>query len=69
MEARLLIEPLMPGLIVRYATAADFAKMVECLDTCVRSGKPCLALKYRIAKCEGRVGARGNARFLKTAKL
>jgi DNA-binding FadR family transcriptional regulator len=32
MEARLLIEPLMPGLIVRYATAADFAKMVECLE-------------------------------------
>jgi DNA-binding FadR family transcriptional regulator len=32
MEARLLIEPLMPGLIVRYATAVDFAKMMECLD-------------------------------------
>jgi DNA-binding FadR family transcriptional regulator len=32
MEARLLIEPLMPGLIVRYATAADFARMVECLE-------------------------------------
>jgi DNA-binding FadR family transcriptional regulator len=32
MEARLLIEPLMPGLIVRYATAVDFAKMTECLD-------------------------------------
>lgn len=32
MEARLLIEPLMPGLIVRYATAADFARMTECLE-------------------------------------
>lgn len=32
MEARLLIEPLMPGLIVRYATAADFARMVECIE-------------------------------------
>ncbi|MGF7133248.1 DNA-binding FadR family transcriptional regulator [Paraburkholderia sp. EB58] len=32
MEARLLIEPLMPGLIVRYATAADFTRMVECLE-------------------------------------
>jgi DNA-binding FadR family transcriptional regulator len=32
MEARLLIEPLMPGLIVRYATTTDFAKMVECLE-------------------------------------
>jgi DNA-binding FadR family transcriptional regulator len=32
MEARLLIEPLMPGLIARYATAADFARMVECLE-------------------------------------
>ena len=32
MEARLLIEPLMPRLIVRYATAADFLTMVECLD-------------------------------------
>jgi DNA-binding FadR family transcriptional regulator len=32
MEARLLIEPLMPGLIVRYATAADFARMTECVE-------------------------------------
>lgn len=32
MEARLLIEPLMPGLIVRYATAADFARMSECVE-------------------------------------
>ncbi|BDB29423.1 FadR family transcriptional regulator (plasmid) [Cupriavidus sp. P-10] len=32
MEARLLIEPLMPKLIARNATSADFAKMVECLD-------------------------------------
>jgi DNA-binding FadR family transcriptional regulator len=32
MEARLLIEPLMPRLIVRYATAADFTKMVDCLE-------------------------------------
>jgi DNA-binding FadR family transcriptional regulator len=32
MEARLLIEPLMPGLIVRYATAADFARMIECIE-------------------------------------
>lgn len=32
MEARLLIEPLMPRLIVRNATSADFARMVECLE-------------------------------------
>jgi DNA-binding FadR family transcriptional regulator len=32
MEARILIEPLMPRLIVRYATAADFMRMVECLE-------------------------------------
>ncbi|WP_244818342.1 FadR/GntR family transcriptional regulator [Caballeronia sp. Lep1P3] len=31
MEARLLIEPLMPGLIVRYATVADFTHMSECI--------------------------------------
>lgn len=31
MEARLLIEPLMPSLIVRNATRADFARMHECL--------------------------------------
>ncbi|WP_223855335.1 FadR/GntR family transcriptional regulator [Pseudomonas oryzihabitans] len=31
MEARLLIETQMPSLIVRYATAADFAKMEECI--------------------------------------
>ncbi|KAA0997493.1 FadR family transcriptional regulator [Paraburkholderia panacisoli] len=32
MEARLLIEPLMPGLIVRYATVGDFARMLECIE-------------------------------------
>ncbi len=32
MVARLLIEPLMPGLIVQNATAADFQHMLECLD-------------------------------------
>src|SRR5690606_37369814 len=31
MEARLLIEPLMPALIVRQATRSDFARMNECL--------------------------------------
>lgn len=31
MEARLLIEPQMPSLIVRYATAADFDRMDECI--------------------------------------
>src|SRR5690606_11832347 len=31
MEARLLIEPLMPALIVRNATRADFSRMHECL--------------------------------------
>ena len=31
MEARLLIEPLMPALIVRNATRADFDRMHECL--------------------------------------
>ncbi|WP_229828569.1 FadR/GntR family transcriptional regulator [Pigmentiphaga litoralis] len=31
MEARLLIEPLMPGLIVRNATSADFARMTQCV--------------------------------------
>lgn len=32
MEARRLIEPLMPILIARHATAADFAAMQACLD-------------------------------------
>jgi len=32
MEARILIEPLMPRLITRNATGGDFAKMVECID-------------------------------------
>lgn len=32
MEARLLIEPLMPGLIVRYATVADFTHMSDCIE-------------------------------------
>jgi DNA-binding FadR family transcriptional regulator len=32
MEARLLIEPLMPGLIVRYGTVADLAHMSECIE-------------------------------------
>lgn len=31
MEARLLIEPLMPTLIVRHAARSDFARMHECL--------------------------------------
>ncbi|MCD0502811.1 FadR/GntR family transcriptional regulator [Bordetella petrii] len=32
MQARLLIEPLMPALIARNATAADFARMSVCLE-------------------------------------
>ena len=32
MEARLLIEPLLPRLIVRNATGSDFARMTECLE-------------------------------------
>jgi len=32
MEARLLIEPLMPKLIARNATSSDFARMMECID-------------------------------------
>jgi DNA-binding FadR family transcriptional regulator len=32
MEARLLIEPLMPALIVRNATPGDFVRMQECLE-------------------------------------
>lgn len=32
MEARLLIEPLMPALIVRNANAGDFARMQQCLE-------------------------------------
>jgi DNA-binding FadR family transcriptional regulator len=32
MEARLLIEPLMPRLIARNATSSDFARMLECID-------------------------------------
>lgn len=32
MEARQLIEPLMPALIVRNATAVDFSRMQECLE-------------------------------------
>jgi DNA-binding FadR family transcriptional regulator len=32
MEARRLIEPLLPGMIARNATASDFAVMAECLE-------------------------------------
>ncbi len=32
MEARRLIEPLMPALAARHATAADFARMHECIE-------------------------------------
>lgn len=32
MEARLLIEPLMPKLIARNATSSDFARMSECIE-------------------------------------
>lgn len=32
MEARLLIEPLMPKLIARNATSSDFARMIECIE-------------------------------------
>jgi DNA-binding FadR family transcriptional regulator len=32
MEARLLIEPLMPRLIARNATSSDFTRMMECID-------------------------------------
>jgi len=32
MQARLLIEPLLPALVARNATAADFARMEECLE-------------------------------------
>ena len=32
MEARLLFEPLLPGLIVRHATPQDFARLQECLE-------------------------------------
>ncbi|MGF6770508.1 DNA-binding FadR family transcriptional regulator [Paraburkholderia sp. GAS199] len=37
MEARLLIEPLMPLLIVRHATASDFSRMEECLTRAERA--------------------------------
>lgn len=32
MEARLMIEPLLPSLIARNATASDFARMRECIE-------------------------------------
>jgi DNA-binding FadR family transcriptional regulator len=32
MQARLLIEPLMPSLIVQFGTSRDFARMDECLE-------------------------------------
>jgi DNA-binding FadR family transcriptional regulator len=32
MEARLLIEPLMPKLIARNATSSDFARMMDCIE-------------------------------------
>lgn len=37
MEARLLFEPLLPGLIVRHATAQDFSRMQHCLDEAERA--------------------------------
>lgn len=38
MVARLLIEPLMPGLIVQHATAADFQYMGHCLEQSEAAG-------------------------------
>lgn len=38
MEARRLIEPLLPGMIVRHATAADFAAMADCLEQSEAAG-------------------------------
>ncbi|WP_442597649.1 FadR/GntR family transcriptional regulator [Parapusillimonas sp. JC17] len=38
MVARLLIEPLMPGLIVQNATAADFHEMFHCLEQSEAAG-------------------------------
>lgn len=37
MEARLLLEPLLPALIVRHATALDFERMQHCLDEAARA--------------------------------
>lgn len=37
MEARLLLEPLLPSLIVRHATPVDFARMAHCLDEAERA--------------------------------
>ncbi len=37
MEARLLLEPLLPSLIVRHATPTDFARMAQCLDEADRA--------------------------------
>ncbi|HTH59600.1 MAG TPA: FCD domain-containing protein [Paraburkholderia sp.] len=38
MEARLLIEPLMPRLVARNATVADFAHMSECIERSEAAG-------------------------------
>jgi DNA-binding FadR family transcriptional regulator len=40
MEARLLFEPRLPGLIVRNATPRDFARMEECLEGGERAVSP-----------------------------
>lgn len=37
MEARLLLEPLLPSLIVRHATPVDFARMAHCLHEAERA--------------------------------
>ncbi len=37
MEARLLLEPLLPSLIVRHATPVDFARMAHCLAEAERA--------------------------------
>lgn len=37
MEARLLLEPLLPTLIVRHATPVDFARLAHCLDEAERA--------------------------------
>ncbi len=37
MEARLLLEPLLPALIVRHATPPDFERMQHCLDEAARA--------------------------------
>lgn len=69
MEARLLIEPLMPALIVRNATPGDFIRMHECLEQSEAAQTPEDFEYWDAALHRALALATGNAFFLQVIDL